>query len=141
MSNKNDGQDEEEDEARERDLPGQIDSQRGRGAYSAAEKAFDQSTERATATQRGREFGDSEKERAGRQQEAMFQLQINHQSNLNGLQSAFVAALQAVMVMGLASQATNNDSQSASLVGAVAEVLSKTAGVTPPVTVNPVKGA
>lgn len=127
---RNDGQDEEEDEARERDLPGQVDSQRGRAAYSAAEKAHDQYSERATATQKGREYNDSERELRLRFSEQLQNQYLTHQANLNS-----------VTVMLLASAATSNDGGMATLVSALAEQMAKNAGNTPPVTVLPVKGA
>lgn len=111
------------------DGDGPVDSQRGRAAYSAAEKAFDQYTERASATQRGREFADSEKEQRLRFQEALNQLHINHVANLNAISGIL-----------LASAATANDGGMNTLISALAEQMAKNSGVTPPVTVAPVKG-
>lgn len=140
MSQKIDAEELESDD-QAADRPGQVDSQRGRGAYSAAEKAYDASSERATAKQHGREHGDSEKSAILSQQQRSFDLSLNYQATVNALQTNFINALQVVQVLALASQATSNDSGSNSLVSAIGEIMSKTAGVTPPVTVVPVKGA
>lgn len=130
----NDGQDEEEDEARERDLPGQVDSERGRTAYSLAQQAGTQFNENAARAQRGREAGDGDKAETQRMTMLLNSAHATFVVHTNAFQAMLQGALGVVTIQSLSGAQNANQGIDANTVAAVGALLDKIVAIAPPPT-------
>lgn len=108
---------------------GTVDTERGRAAYSSAEKAYSQFGEQAYATQHGREH-----------QQSLEAENLRLTTMLNSAHAAQVISLNTITNILFVTAATANGGNDTSFISALAEQMAKNGGNTPPVTVAPVKG-
>lgn len=112
---------------------GQVDSQRGRGVYSSAEKAYEQFNQAALVRERNVQFTEDERQFRLRVAEEEHNLRMRHAETEHQLFMGQLAALNIVSLRLVNGGATTEELASRELLEQLATVMAKTTDLTPPV--------